>query len=135
MFLSDLRSTLKSCSEVELSEPSNGNTWAQLVRVPIVAANMDTVGTFSMARSLAKHSMITAIHKHYTLEAWDAFVASVEKEALEHVWVSTGTSADDFEKLGALLERHVGLKTICIDVANGHRSVRRCSEASARALA
>ena len=64
--------------------------------------------------------MITAIHKHYTLEAWAAFVASVEKEALEHVWVSTGTSADDFEKLGALLERQAGLKTICIDVANGY---------------
>ena len=110
--------------------------WAQLVRVPIVAANMDTVGTFSMARSLAKHSMITAIHKHYTLEAWDAFVASVEKEALEHVWVSTGTSADDFEKLGALLERQAGLKTICIDVANGYsEGIRRCGEASARALA
>ena len=115
------RSTLKSRSEVELKRTfewkHSGRSWSG---VPIVAANMDTVGTFSMARSLAKHSMITAVHKHYTLEAWDAFVASVGKEALEHVWVSTGTSADDFEKLGALLERQAGLKTICIDVANGY---------------
>jgi len=38
--------------------------------VPIMAANMDTTGTFSMAKALHKHGMFTCIHKHYSLEAW-----------------------------------------------------------------
>ena len=33
--------------------------------VPIIAANMDTVGTFEMAVALAKHEMHVALHKHY----------------------------------------------------------------------
>ena len=80
--------------------------------VPVVAANMDTVGTFEMApppspnllkkatggvaaaprsvggragapprrvraqaRAFAKHHCLVAIHKHYTVDAWTAFVA------------------------------------------------------------
>ncbi len=36
--------------------------------VPIMAANMDTVGTFTMAEELSKHGVITCVHKHYTVQ-------------------------------------------------------------------
>lgn len=36
--------------------------------VPIIAANMDTVGTFAMAKVLGSKKIVTAIHKHYSLE-------------------------------------------------------------------
>ncbi len=39
-----------------------------------MAANMDTVGTFEMAKALAKHKLFTAIHKHYSLEEWNEFI-------------------------------------------------------------
>ena len=32
--------------------------------VPVVAANMDTTGTFAMSRSLMQHKMPTCLHKH-----------------------------------------------------------------------
>lgn len=48
------RSTLKSRSDVQLEREftfkHSGQTWSG---VPIIAANMDTVGTFSMAKALS----------------------------------------------------------------------------------
>lgn len=115
------RSTLRSRSEVDLRRSftwkHSGRTWEG---VPVVAANMDTVGTFSMARALAKHQMTTAIHKHYSLEAWADFIATVPSDETPYLWLSTGTSEDDFKKTGTLLERFPTLSTLCIDVANGY---------------
>jgi len=34
--------------------------------VPIMAANMDTSGTFEIAEVLAEYKLITCLHKHYT---------------------------------------------------------------------
>jgi len=60
------RSTLKSRSQVSLNRKfkflHTNHTWEG---VPIIAANMDTVGTFAMAQKLAEHGMMTAVHKHY----------------------------------------------------------------------
>lgn len=94
------RSTLKSRSDVQLEREftfkHSGQTWSG---VPIIAANMDTVGTFSMAKALSAFGILTAVHKHYSVEEWQAFVQSESAEVLQHVMVSTGTSDADFEKL------------------------------------
>ena len=92
------RSTLKSRSDVQLEREftfkHSGQTWSG---VPIIAANMDTVGTFSMAKALSAFGILTAVHKHYSVEEWQAFVQSESAEVLQHVMVSTGTSDADFE--------------------------------------
>ncbi|WP_447722488.1 GMP reductase [Edwardsiella tarda] len=115
------RSTLKSRSDVELAREyrfkHSGWQWSG---VPLIAANMDTVGTFRMAQVLATFDVLTAVHKHYSVEQWQAFVASVGEETLRHVMVSTGTSETDFLKLGQILALSPTLKFICIDVANGY---------------
>ncbi|WP_370549176.1 GMP reductase [Edwardsiella tarda] len=115
------RSTLKSRSDVELAREyrfkHSGWQWSG---VPLIAANMDTVGTFRMAQVLATFDVLTAVHKHYSVEQWQAFVASVGEETLRHVMVSTGTSEADFLKLGQILALSPTLKFICIDVANGY---------------
>lgn len=59
---------------------------------------MDTVGTFEMAQALAGFDILTAVHKHYTVEAWAAFISTASADVLKHVMVSTGTSDADFEK-------------------------------------
>ena len=41
-----------------------------------MASNMDGVGTFSMARVLQRHKMITVIRKHYTVKEWKKAVQS-----------------------------------------------------------
>ena len=38
--------------------------------IPIVASNMDTVGTFETAKSLARNHMLTCISKHYDGDVW-----------------------------------------------------------------
>jgi len=87
------RSTLKSRSEVELERTftfkHSGLNWSG---VPIIAANMDTVGTFTMAEALASFNVLTAVHKHYSVDAWQAFIQRVPATVLHHVMVSSGTS-------------------------------------------
>lgn len=115
------RSTLKSRSQVNLErEFTFKHSHIRWSGIPIMAANMDTVGTFAMARALAKHQLFTAIHKHYTMEDWAAFSNNSSPEIKNYVAISTGTSAKDAEKLAAILGRHPQYQFICIDVANGY---------------
>jgi len=115
------RSTLKSRSQVSLERTftfrHSKRTWTG---VPIIAANMDTVGTFEAALVLAEHKMLTAVHKHYTVEQWAEFLGSVDSSVLPHIMVSTGTSDADYDKLQEVLALHTGLEFVCIDVANGY---------------
>ncbi len=66
--------------------------------VPIIAANMDTTGTFEMASALAKNGILTAVHKHYTPDDWADFQKK-NAEILPYVAISAGTSEDDFKKV------------------------------------
>lgn len=115
------RSTLKSRSQVSLSRSftflNSGNTWEG---VPIMAANMDTVGTFEMAEALSEHKMFTAIHKHYNIEAWKKWINKTDKSILNYIALSTGTSKSDSEKVDAIMKNHPEINFICIDVANGY---------------
>ncbi len=115
------RSNLKSRAQVVLDRSftflHSGRSWSG---VPIIAANMDTIGTFAVADVLAGHNMLTAIHKYYGPEAWDGFLEGRDERFFSRVMVSTGTSRDDFSRLGRVLANHPLLEFICIDVANGY---------------
>ena len=68
------RSTLKSRSEVDLNRCIKfKNSNQEFTGIPIIAANMDTIGTFDMAVALNKHNLLTTIHKHYSVEEWKSF--------------------------------------------------------------
>lgn len=84
-----------------------------------MVANMDTTGTFEMAKAVAKHLMFTAVHKHYTVEQWVEF-SQDNKSIMEHIAASTGTGEGDLKKLKAILDAVPDLKYICVDVANGY---------------
>lgn len=115
------RSTLKSRSQVDLEiEYKFLNSKATWKGVPIMAANMDTVGTFEMALALSSKKVFTAIHKHYTVAQWREFLEKAPKEIVEYVAVSTGTGPKDAEKIKEILDLSKHLKFICIDVANGY---------------
>ena len=115
------RSTLRSRAQVTLERSFHfmhtGQSWTG---IPVMAANMDTVGTFSMARALARHQLFTAVHKHYPLAAWDEFLADLPQEHRDYIAVSTGTSDQDLKRNRALLGKHPSLRFICVDVANGY---------------
>jgi GMP reductase len=88
--------------------------------IPIMAANMDTVGTFEMATALANQRLFTAIHKHYSLQKWKEFMQSANDELTDYIAVSSGIGSADSKKLAAIFNQHPQLKFICIDVANGY---------------
>ena len=115
------RSTLKSRAQVDLErEFTFRNSQQTFKGIPIMAANMDTVGTFEMAKALSSKLLFTAIHKHYSLEEWQHFMDSAPKDIENFIAISTGTGKEDSEKLSTLLNAHPQLKFICIDVANGY---------------
>lgn len=115
------RSTLKSRSDVSLERTFRFlHAKKDWTGVPVMAANMDTTGTFEMAKALAKNQMFTAIHKHYSLDDWKTFMDSASDEITEHLAVSTGTSKEDMNKLDKLMQEFPQLRFICIDVANGY---------------
>ncbi|XP_060630845.1 GMP reductase 1 [Anolis sagrei] len=114
------RSSLRSRAEVDLMRTFTFRNSKQIYTgIPVIVANMDTVGTFEMARVMTKYAMFTTIHKHYSLEQWKLF-ASDHPECLEHVAVSSGSGMADFERLENIIEAIPLIKYICLDVANGY---------------
>ena len=115
------RSTLKSRAEVSLTRKFHfrhgNNEWQG---IPIIAANMDTVGTFEMATVLAGQQLITAVHKHYSIAQWSAFMQTAPANIANHICVSTGTTKADAEKLLLIITACPSIRFICIDVANGY---------------
>jgi GMP reductase len=115
------RSTLSSRSQVSLLRKfifrHSESEWEG---VPIIAANMDTVGTFEMARVLSQYHMMTAIHKHYSRAEWAAFMQSADESVTQHIAVSTGTGQTDADTVNYLLAEYNQINFICIDVANGY---------------
>jgi GMP reductase len=90
--------------------------------IPIIAANMDGVGTFEMARALSKHRMLTALVKHYPLEELIEFF---NEDAGQYAFYSMGIGDEDIEKYRKFIDAINSDMTntpygICIDVANGY---------------
>ena len=114
------RSTLTSRSEVDItrefkflhsSEPYHG--------IPIIAANMDTTGTFEMASALGRHKMSTALHKHYTAKEYVDFFQKIENKS--DAFYSLGIGEHDWQKFREVMAAAPGaIRYVCIDVANGY---------------
>lgn len=115
------RSTLKSRSQVSLERNFTFvNSKKKWSGVPVIAANMDTVGTFEMAEALAKDKILTAIHKHYALEEWTSFLTDQPNSIYEYIALSTGIGKTDEEKIQTIVAAHPKINFLCIDVANGY---------------
>jgi GMP reductase len=113
------RSTLSSRKDVDLNRTfifkNSGQTWTG---VPIVASNMDTTGTFEMAKELQKHNMFTCLHKYYTLDDWKT---NIDDLNAEYFSVSIGITERDMEYLDTIITSFPQVKFICLDVANGYQ--------------
>jgi GMP reductase len=114
------RSTIRSRSDVDLFRPYTFRNSGQSYNgIPVMASNMDTVGTFEMAKALGQNHLFTVMHKHYSVEAWKEF-ADNNKDIIQHVAASVGLASGDMEKLKAILAAVPELMFICVDVANGY---------------
>ena len=102
------------------------------VNVPIIAANMDTTGTFAMSNALEdfeRMGMHTALHKHYDKNELAGFFSSGWRT---NTWYTIGIKEEDVKKLIAVddivrsrcpTSVGLGIERICIDVANGYQKV------------
>ena len=111
------RSNLASRNEVEVIRHfkfRSGNEWSG---VPIIAANMDGVGTFEMDSVLNGYNSMVALTKHYE----DTDLIEHFKKKLNSSVYSLGISDKDLRKFAEVF-KVVGNKNIkvCIDVANGY---------------
>ena len=119
------RSKLTSRKDVDLIRTFNfhnsGQTWTG---IPVIASNMDGTGTFSMAKVLQKHKMLTVIRKHYSVDEWSEAVNSGLELKYLSVCAGTGAiwddSSTDFVNMQTVLEKYPDIPFICVDVANGY---------------
>jgi len=112
------RSNLVSRKDVDLNREyhfkHSNQSWSG---VPIMAANMDGVGTFSMALELQKSNLFTCMVKNYQVEDYQKQMPNLNTK---YFAVSTGTSSRDLAKLKTTLDTFTDIQFICIDVANGY---------------
>lgn len=111
------RSTLSSRKEVDLQRAYTFKHSKRYYQgIPIMAANMDGVGTLEMAAALQQHGMFTCLVKSYSV---DDYAESNGILSGDRFAVSSGTSDKDFDRL-KMISQQVKLEFICIDVANGY---------------
>jgi len=108
------KSTLSSRKDVSLERTiyffHSKQTWTG---VPIIVANMDTIGTIEMALETQKSRMITCLHKFYKAED---IPADLDRQ---YFMVSVGTNREDLKNLEEIIEK-VSPFFVCLDVANGY---------------
>lgn len=93
--------------------------------VPILAANMSTVGTFAMAKALYRHSILTCLHKHHDI------ASLVEFFSANPAFYTLGMKDEDFARLKSFSGIFGSFpRFLCLDVANGYTKyfVDRCRE-------
>ena len=117
------RSTLSSRSNVDLIRPFTlRNSKVEYSGVPIIAANMDTTGTFEMADALGKYDLSVALHKHYSEDEYVAYFNGLKRKST--AFYSMGITDSDLKKFKAVMERAPGaIEYLCIDVANGYTEI------------
>lgn len=121
------RSTLVSRKDVDLDRHYEFANGEKFYNIPIMAANMDGVGTFEMADALAKLGLFTCLLKSYTVAQYVDFFDTddkwieVHKLNRQHCTAYTmGISDEDHQKFRMVYEQAPQIKYVCIDVANGY---------------
>jgi len=113
------RSTLGSRKEVRIERTHTfRNSKKTFQAIPIMAANMDGVGTFAMADELADLNLFTCLIKTYSIaELVNWFENS---QSHNNTAYSMGITDEDAAKFRAVYAGTKNIKYVCIDVANGY---------------
>ena len=115
------RSTLGSRKEVKLTREYKFNKTEHALDfkgVPIMASNMDGVGTVSMAKKLNSLGLFTCLSK--TVSPDDVVTLIDDEDAHNNIAYSIGIKDEDIDKLNYVVNKTPDLFYVCIDVANGY---------------
>jgi GMP reductase len=87
--------------------------------IPIIAANLDTIGTMQMATALHGLNMLTSLHKYYGLDELVEFFTN--SPAADSTFYTLGIREADFDKLRAFVQEAAdAARLLCVDAANGY---------------
>ena len=128
------RSTLKSRKQVNLFRTMDFRNAKghdrRFYGIPIIASNMDGVGTMEIADILASERMFSCLVKTYNtnelVEYFDADVLGQDAFDIypmrtEHVAMCIGATEEEYLKFRDVYELTDGkIKYLCVDVANGY---------------
>lgn len=122
------RSILTSRSEVDLNREFSFRNCIRSSKqtsdyhgIPIMASNMDGVGTFEMAETLAKLGLFTCLVKNYSKSELWSWIENTGKFINDHWALSIGITESDIDKLDTGMAGPEGsIKYVCVDVANGY---------------
>lgn len=125
-------SNINSRSEVDLRlnlEFNKKEVFKNWRPIPIMSANMDTITDIEMAYELVKNNWIAVLHKYVSIADIKTLFDRIDKyneenfEKIDYrnVFISRGSSDTDKQKLMERLDSDKRIKSVCIDVANGHR--------------
>lgn len=92
--------------------------------VPIIVANMDTIGTFEVAQLLTPYAMQVAILKDYTADDYKKLVNP--EEINPRLLIPTLGLRDldsEIKRIRAVCDHFPQIKMICLDVPNGYLQV------------
>ena len=127
VLLKPKRSTLSSRKDVKMTRSFTFRHSSETYECcPIIASNMDGVGTFSMAKVIQEYKMMTVITKTTTIEQLKKAIGEGIK--LKYISVCTGTGklwqedAEDYSTMQHVLNNYPDVKFITIDVANGYHT-------------
>jgi GMP reductase len=113
------RSTLTSRFDVEMKRTYTFyHSKKEWTGVPIMAANMDTVGTFEMHKTLNKYDMVTCIARHYNYNKENWWKLPYENSA-NTLCVMGGISEKDL-KVQSEIYQNSKCAFLGLDVANGY---------------
>ena len=88
--------------------------------IPIMAANMDGVGTFEMADRLKSRGLFTCLTKFHEADDLVEFLSG-DGERCDFCAVTIGISDDDWNRFRTVADGLDGrLRYACLDVANGY---------------
>lgn len=107
----DVNLTRKIYIHNKLFEKKGSNYHSTFKCIPIIAANMDGVGTIEMGKAFAKNNMLTCLNKSIPNNDLDAI------EDTDNLFLTIGISEKDFAKVEQYKDKFL---KICIDVPNGY---------------
>jgi len=87
--------------------------------VPIMAANMDGVGSLAMAKALMTHGIFTCLAKTHSSEDLLDFYRE-DPCRKDFCAMTVGLRGTDCDTFRTVMDSVAGLKYVCLDVANGH---------------
>ena len=114
------RSETASRSKVDLVRSYEFKSEKRWKGVPIFVANMDTTGTFAMAKALSEFQISTCLHKHYTTRQLVDFYKLATGSVAYYTFYSLGITPNDFDKFDEVYAQCDNVRHVCIDVANGY---------------